>query len=92
MKLYVWHEGIGAVFANEFVTCIISYISDLPSTVEKVILVSDGCGYQNQNRVLSSALSDLARSRNIVIEQLILKKGHTMMEANSVHSTLEHCM
>ena len=89
VDLYVWHEGNGGVGANEFVTCITNYITNLPATTERVILISDGCGYQNRNRVLSSALSNLAAKRNVIIEQLILEKGHTMMEADSVHSTLE---
>jgi len=39
--------------------------------------------------VLSTALSQLAQKRVISIEQLFLEKGHTMIEADSVHSTLE---
>jgi len=89
VNLYVWHEGNGGVTANEFVSCIVHYVKALPGAVKKLILISDGCGYQNRNRVLSSAMSDLAKSRNITIEQLVLEKGHTMMEADSVHSTLE---
>ncbi|CAH0663758.1 unnamed protein product [Spodoptera exigua] len=58
------------------------------STV-RVIIISDGCGHQNQNRILSSALSDLAQRRKICIEQLYLEKGHTMMEVDSVQSTIE---
>jgi len=89
VDLYVWHEGDGGVGASEFTTCITSYIQELPNTVKHVVLVSDGCGYQNRNKSLSSALSDLAKSKQILIEQLILEKGHTMMEADSVHSTLD---
>ena len=89
VDLYVWHEGNGGVTANEFVSCVIDYIKSLPANTKKVILISDGCGYQNRNRVLSSALSDVARISKMAIEQLILEKGHTMMEADSVHSTLE---
>ena len=87
VDLYVWHEGNGGVTANEFVSCVIDYIKSLPANTKKVILIYDGCGYQNRNRVLSSALSDVARISKMAIEQLILEKGHTMMEADSVHST-----
>ena len=87
VTLYVWHEGNGGVTSNEFVSCIIDYIK--AHDCQHVILISDGCGYQNRNKSLSSALSDLAKVKQVVIEQLILEKGHTMMEADSVHSTLE---
>lgn len=51
----------------------------------------DGCGYQNRNKVLSSALADLSRLKSVDFLQIILEKGHTMMEVDSVHSTLENC-
>lgn len=86
--LYVWHEVNAGVTANEFTTCIIDFIKT-HSNYEHIVLISDGCGHQNRNRVLSSALSDVAVSLNIIIEQLYLEKGHTMMEADSVHATLE---
>ena len=52
------------------------------------ILISDGCNLQNRNKILASALSDLAKQADLTIEQLYPEKGHTMMEADSVHSTL----
>lgn len=87
--LYVWHEGEGGVTSNEFVSCIADLIYNIADSYEEVVLISDGCNYQNRNKVLSSELSNLATKKNIIIEQLILEKGHTMMEADSVHSTLE---
>ena len=89
VDLYVWHEGNGGMGANEFVTCIANYLEGLPTDKKRVILISDGCGYQNRNKSLASMLSDMSQRRGIVIEQLILEKGHTMMEADSVHSVLE---
>ena len=92
VQLFVWHEGEGGVSSNEFVSCIVSYISSLPATVTKIIIISDGCCYQNRNKSLSSSLSDIAMQRNITIEQIILEKGHTMNAADSVHSTLEQVL
>ncbi len=89
VKLYVWDEANGGVGANEFSSCIADYISKLPDTVSHVVLISDGCCGQNRNAVLASCLRDISLSRNIVIEQLILERGHTMMEADSVHAVLE---
>lgn len=90
VTLYVWHEGDGSVNANEFTRCIIQYIDTLPNEVTEVILISDGCNYQNRNKILACALSTLAKTKSITIEQLFLTKDHTMMEADNVHSTLEH--
>ncbi|CAH0716672.1 unnamed protein product, partial [Brenthis ino] len=89
VKIYFWHEADGNVTANEFTSCLIDYCQNLPLTTERIIIISDGCGHQNRNRFLSSALSDLAQRRQICIEQLYLEKGHTMMEVDSVHSTIE---
>lgn len=88
--LYVWNETDGNMTANEFTTCIINYNENLPCEVSEVVLKSDGCNYQNRNKTLASALCSLALIKCITIEQLFLTKGHTMLEADNVHSTLEH--
>lgn len=89
VTLYVRHESNGNVTANEFISCILDYISNLSTEVKEVTLISDGFNYQNRNKILASALSQVAKKKDIVIEQLYLCKRHTMMEADSVHSTLE---
>lgn len=89
VTLYVWHEANGGVSSNEFSSCLVDFISCVPETVKQVTLISDGCNYQNRNKVLASCLSDLAIAKSIQIEQIYLEKGHTMMEADSVHATLE---
>ncbi len=89
VELYVWDESEGGVTANEFVSCIIDYIQKRLN-FKKIVLISDGCSYQNRNRVLSSALICAAKEYGIEIQQVILEKGHTMMEVDTVHSVLEH--
>jgi len=37
VTLYVWNETDGNVTANEFTTCIINYIDNLPSEVSEVV-------------------------------------------------------
>lgn len=54
------------------------------------MLISDGCTYQNKNKVLCSALANLSVATGQELEQIILERGHTMMEVDSVHSTLEN--
>lgn len=82
VRLYVWHEGNGGVTANEFTSCLIHFIRS-QLNYKKNIIISDGCSYQNKNKVLSSALLKLTKETGLEIEQIILEKGH------SVHSTLE---
>lgn len=88
VMLYVWHEANGSVSANEFTSCIIDYIETSKANnqeYEQIVLISDGCGYQNRNKTLASALSYAAKSLSITILHMYLTKGHTMMEADSVH-------
>lgn len=90
VTIYFWHEADGGVSANEFTSCLIDYsIANLAPETEQVTVISDGCGHQNRNRILSSALSDLSQRMNLSVEQLYLENGHTMMEVDSVHSTIE---
>ncbi|CAG9828328.1 unnamed protein product [Diabrotica balteata] len=89
VSLYVWHESNGGVSSNEFTSCIVDFLSSKLDIYKKFTIISDGCNYQNRNKVLASALSDLAIQKNILIQQLFLEKGHTMMECDSVHATLE---
>lgn len=49
-------------------------------TPSEYILYSDGCGYQNCNVTMSSAST---------VTQKVLEKGHTMMEDDSAHATIE---
>jgi hypothetical protein len=90
VTLYVWNEGNRSVSANEFTSCIFQYINTLPSEVTEVVLISDGCNYQNRNKILAYVLSTLDTTKSITIEQLFLTKGHTTMDADNIHSTLEH--
>jgi len=91
VNLYVWHEGNGGVTCNEFISCIIDYISKCceQHKFTHFVLISDSCGYQNRNKVLSSALAQLAAEKKVATEQLYLDTGHTMMEADSVQATLD---
>ncbi|CAH2004694.1 unnamed protein product [Acanthoscelides obtectus] len=89
VSLYVWHESNGGVSSNEFATCVIDFLSSCEHKYQTVTLISDGCTYQNRNKVLGSALRDYAVQSGILIRQLFLEKGHTMMECDSVHASLE---
>ncbi|CAG4981288.1 unnamed protein product [Parnassius apollo] len=94
---YLWNETEGGLSSDNFATIIVKFITDklLPSIHRepekdiKIILYSDGCTAQNRNVVLANALLNVATLNNIVIEQKYLEVGHTQMEADSMHATIE---
>ena len=85
---YVWNECEGGLTGNEFASCVVDFLtSDLSSN--EYVVYSYGCGYQNRNATLASALSYFSEKFGKTITQNILEKGHTQMEVGSVHSTIE---
>ena len=85
---YLWHEAEGGLNADDFSSVIVHFIeTKVPES--ELILYSDGCTYQNRNNILANALISLAIRRNMVIIQKFLERGHTQMECDSVHSTVE---
>jgi hypothetical protein len=93
VKCYFWHEGEGGLTANSFSSCLNNHIESIikPET-EEIVLFSDGCGYQNRNATLSNTLLRLAVKYKVTMTQKFLEKGHTQMEVDSVHSTIERCI
>lgn len=69
----------GDLSASVFVTSIIKNLKEKCLTQKRpIILYSDGCGYQNRNKVLSVlSLLHFSAKYNIEIEQKYLEKGHT---------------
>lgn len=87
---YWFDETECSLSASIFATCLIDYLSELLDQASKtIILYSDGCGYQNRNSILSNALIHLSVVRKVTIIQKYLEKGHTQMECDSIHSTIE---
>lgn len=89
---YVWHEGEGGLVASVFATLIVKFLENelaLHNDVTQVTLFSDGCTYQNRNAIVSNAILQLAVKNRVTIYQKFLEKGHTQMECDSMHSTIE---
>lgn len=90
VKSYFWHEGESGLTANSFATCIYDLVEDsVEPELEEIILFSDGCGYQNRNATLANTLLHASVKHDVIISQKFLEKGHTQMEVDSVHSTIE---
>lgn len=88
---YLWNETEGGLESSVFASCIVDFLQQQISLhpVSPLILFSDGCTYQNRNSVLSNALLLLAKQNDLIIIQKFLERGHTQMEVDSVHSTIE---
>lgn len=89
---FLWSEIEGTVGANEFSSIICSFAETQLSHLEpgeELIFYSDGCTGQNRNAILSSALLNFAVYHKIHVVQKYLERGHTQMEADSIHSCIE---
>lgn len=91
---YLWDETEGGVNADEFATILTHFISTEINldVVKHVIFHSDGCTNQNRNVIMTNALLLRAHELGIKITQKFLEKGHTQMECDSIHSTIEKRM
>ena len=89
---YVWDETNGNLASNSFAWLQYShfkrFLEENPH-VKTLIIWSDGCGYQNRNSVVANAYLYLAKEMDVTIIQKYLVPGHTQMECDSMHSTIE---
>ncbi|CAG2231291.1 unnamed protein product [Mytilus edulis] len=85
---YFWTESEGELTANSFASCLSDFIDKLEG-VKELVIYSDGCTYQNRNLTVSNTLLRQAFEKKITIIQKYLEKGHTQMECDSIHSTIE---
>ncbi|XP_030834203.1 uncharacterized protein LOC100888373 [Strongylocentrotus purpuratus] len=87
---YMWSEVDGNRGACEIGSCLINHLLSQPESVTDVSLFSDSCAGQNKNKYIAAALLHIVRTSSInVIDQKFLESGHTQMEVDSVHSTIE---
>lgn len=86
---YWFDETQSDLQASTFASFIVDYIKRHLNDGKPIIIYSDGCTYQNRNSTMANALLHLAQELNIDIQQKFLVKGHTQMECDSVHATIE---
>ena len=91
---HVWDETQGKRGSCEMATCIyknsVSVSSD--KTIKVLTYYSDNCPGQNRNTIVaSSLLYTLSKLENVeVINHTFLERGHSNMECDSIHITIEH--
>lgn len=86
---YVWHEAEGRLDANIFTSCLIHFLEGLDDKNTPIIIYSDGCSAQNRNVTLANAMLAFATKYKTEVTQKYLVVGHTQMECDSVHATIE---
>lgn len=89
---FLWNETEGELVASVFATCLRKYLEKNFLDALPIIIFSDGCTYQNRNAVLSNSLLELSMRTKKLIIQKYLEKGHTQMEVDSVHATIQRCL
>lgn len=88
----MWHGCVAKRGAIEVASCIEKYVQTLlvekPQTKE-VRLWSDNCSGQNKNKLLLCYYVWASRKYGFQITQRYMTKGHTVNEADCVHSVIE---
>ena len=90
-SLYMWHEAVAGHGSSEIASCVYNYLCELPEHVTTVTMYSDTCGGQNRN-VNFSAMCLYAVTHIPHLQQTdhkFMESGHSHMEVDSVHSTIE---
>lgn len=87
---FVWDECAGSKGSSEIATCIYMYLSSLPKTVTHVSTFSDTCGGQNRNKYFAAAMLYAVSHTHInLIDVKYMESGHSYLEADSMHATIE---
>ncbi len=88
---FVWSEIDGKRGSNEIGSCLLKYIAQLPSEKKHLVLFSDCCSGQNRNQFTMAALLWAVQNSHLeTIKMCFLESGHTQMECDSMHSTIEN--
>lgn len=63
-SMYCWDESVAKKGANEVISCIDDYLSNLGESVDTLCLYTDGCGGQNKNKYVMIYLYSLVKSKH----------------------------
>ncbi|KAL4703070.1 hypothetical protein ACJJTC_008656 [Scirpophaga incertulas] len=89
---FPWSEVNGKKGSCEIGTILLYYLTNcVPENITEISLFSDTCGGQNRNQFIAAlllwAVQKIGHLK--VIEQKFLESGHSHMEADSMHSSIE---
>lgn len=88
---FIWDETHGSKGASEIGTCLLNYLKNLPETVSYVSSFSDTCGGQNRNQFVSVAMLYAVNKIDHlrIMDLKFMESGHSYLEADSIHATIE---
>lgn len=87
----IWSEAMSSRGSNEINSCLYKYALKLPKGIKHLVKYSDRCPGQNLN--INSIIADMLiveKSKSLeTIDSKFLISGHTHMECDSAHATIE---
>ncbi len=89
---FLWDETCGNKGSAEIATFLIRYLENLPSEITSVVMYADTCGGQNRNKNVLAALLYVVNKNKTGLQTIDLKfleSGHSYLEADSIHATIE---
>ncbi|XP_052075475.1 uncharacterized protein LOC127712922 [Mytilus californianus] len=91
---YLWDETNGGRGSSDIGSCILMHINSIAeknTAVEEITYFSDTCGGQNRNQFVASALLYALHfhSNLKAINHKFFERGHSEMEADSIHSSVK---
>ena len=88
----MWTETQGKRGANEIATCLALFIKSVPDHILHLSLFANNCPGQNRICIVASMLYySLWMHKSLqTIELNFLEAGHTHMECDSMHASIEH--
>lgn len=91
---FVWHEGQGHRGVTEIGTCVLKFIENkiqnMNAEDKEFVFFSDNCCGQQKNKIMIALyLYAVNKYKLKSITHKFLIKGHTQMEGDAVHSTIE---
>lgn len=88
--MYIWHEAEGSKGSQEVASCILKFLTSLPSTIKHVLAFSDNCAGQNKNKNILKLWSYIVRFTPIeTIDHKFLISGHSYMECDQDFGLIE---
>lgn len=93
-RCYLWDESQARRGAQEVGSCLLKFLTELPKNIKFINCYSDRCFGQNCNTVICSMFSAfmnlcIEQNRNVCITHNFMVSGHSHMECDSVHSSIE---
>ena len=89
---YLWDETEGGRGANEIASILLSYFHNLPRSVRHFTSFSDTCAGQNRNQFVAAAMLHAVQQIDHLetIDLKYMESGHSYMEVDSMHATIEN--